>query len=163
MHCFVPLTVSMFLFFWCIFLKWQKQRLETEAENVQAGNDPPVTGAFPGVVFLPASHSYTAITFQCVTMISTSRYVWGQMGFWHRTGNVRKALTGNLCSRLCAISQTLCKVVYLSILTYRTVERLKHLTEITTVGVFLFGKPKAICCMFLWVLLPLLHFQVGAL
>lgn len=60
--------------FRCIFLKWQKLRLETETENGQAGNDPPVRGAFPGVVFLSASHSYTAITFECVTMISTSRY-----------------------------------------------------------------------------------------
>lgn len=88
-------------FFWCIFLK--KQKLETETEKGQAGNDtpppPPMRGAFPGVVFLPASHSYTAITFECVRMISASRYAWVPNGVLAQR-NVRKVHTGKLCSRL---------------------------------------------------------------
>lgn len=91
--------------FWCVFLKWQKQTGETGTQilerNGETGNDPPMRGAFPRVGFLsPLSHSYAAITLECVTMISTSRYAWGQTWFWLYAGNVRKAHTGKLCSRL---------------------------------------------------------------
>lgn len=61
---------------------------------------PNVRGIPKGWISLPLSHSCTAITLESVTMISTSRYAWGQTWFWLCAGNVRKAHTGKLCSRL---------------------------------------------------------------
>lgn len=108
--------IWMFFFFDAFSLSgrsrdWRQRRFRQEM------TPPPVRGAFPGVVFLPASHSSTTITFECVMMISTSRYAWGQTGFWLRSGNVRKAHTGNLCWRLSGpFLLTICKDFYLLIM-----------------------------------------------
>lgn len=122
----------------------QKQRLETETENGQAGNDPPVSGGHSrGLCSSPASRSCTAITFECVTMISTSRYAWGQTGLLAQSAKREKrSHRKSLFASLCAILLTICKDLYLWISSRSgTVEGARFLTEIASVYPF----PRAVC------------------